>query len=253
MENASKALIMAGSVLIALMILGALILLFSNLNAYQETNVRNERSAQVVEFNNQYETYNRTDVRGSDLYSLLNRAIDYNERKSVVGAEGKEIAFEPITIVLNFGGKLSDISPPDGENSLITKNQYIISETTNEFENEIKDDIDLLESTYGASSLSNLAGSLTNIFIDTTDQTEQRLAVDRFNSVSKRKKISSWSEIAPGSKIRKDIYKYYEYIQFKRAHFDCTSIEREGESGVTYNTKTGRIIKMEFKYNGKME
>ena len=48
MENASKALIMAGSVLIALMILGALILLFSNLNAYQETNVRNERSAQVV-------------------------------------------------------------------------------------------------------------------------------------------------------------------------------------------------------------
>ena len=253
MENASKALIMAGSVLIGLMILGALILTFSNLNAYQETNVRNERSAQVVEFNNQYETYNRTDVRGSDLYSLLNRATDYNERKSVVGTEGKEIAYEPITIVIDFAGKLSDIAPPEGENRLITKNQYIISGTTNEFEDSISSEIDSLESEYGTSSLTNLTSALTKIFIDTNDQAEQMLAVERFNSASKKKKVSAWREIAPGSQIRQDVYKYYEYVQFKRAYFDCTSIERQGESGVTYNTKTGRIVKMEFKYNGKMQ
>ena len=227
--------------------------MFSNLNAYQETNVRSERSAQVVEFNNQYETYNRTEVRGSDLYSLLNRAADYNERKSSVGTEGKEIAYEPITIVIDFAGKLSDIAPPEGENKLITKNQYITSGTSNAFEDDIKSEINSLESTYGTSSLTNLTASLTKIFIDTTDLTEQRLAVERFNSASKRKKVSAWREIAPGSQIREDIYKYYEYIQFKRAYFDCTSIERQGESGVTYNTKTGRIIKMEFKYNGKMQ
>ena len=82
MENASKALLMAGSVLIALMIIGALLLMFNNLSSYQEADVQTTREAQVLEFNNQYETYNRKNVRGSDLYSLLNRVVDYNKRKS---------------------------------------------------------------------------------------------------------------------------------------------------------------------------
>ena len=73
MENASKALLIAGSVLIALMIIGALLLMFSNLSSYQDTNVQGERSAQVVEFNNRFSTYNHDNIRGSDLYSLLNK------------------------------------------------------------------------------------------------------------------------------------------------------------------------------------
>ena len=101
MENATKALIIAGSVLIALMVIGALLLMFNNLSSYQETNVQGTREAQILEFNNQYETYNRKDVRGSDLYSLLNRAIDYNRRKSTAGTgndQGQYLAYEPMTI-----------------------------------------------------------------------------------------------------------------------------------------------------------
>ena len=85
MENASKALIIAGSVLIALLIIGALVLMFSNLTSYQKTNTETAREAQIVEFNNQYENYNRQDVRGSELYSLLNKVIDYNRRESTEG------------------------------------------------------------------------------------------------------------------------------------------------------------------------
>ena len=48
MENASKALIIAGSVLIALMIIGALLLMFSNLSNYQSTNTQGTREAQVI-------------------------------------------------------------------------------------------------------------------------------------------------------------------------------------------------------------
>ena len=58
MENATKALIISGSVLIALMIIGALLLMFNSLSSYQETNIQGTREAQVIEFNNQYETYN---------------------------------------------------------------------------------------------------------------------------------------------------------------------------------------------------
>lgn len=38
---------------------------------------------------------------------------------------------------------------------------------------------------------------------------------------------------------------YYEYVQFKRAKFDCVETE--------YNQQTGRIVKMKFKFTGKFE
>ena len=69
MENASKALMMAAGVLMSLLVIGALILMFNNLTSYQEVNTRDVRSSQITEFNSQYLTYDRDDVRGSELYS----------------------------------------------------------------------------------------------------------------------------------------------------------------------------------------
>ncbi len=122
MENASKALIMAGGMLIALMIIGALILMFSNLSNYQQTRVEGEVDRQVVEFNNQYSTYNRPDVRGSELYSLLNRAINYNRTQSTAGTgwadQGQNLLYEPV--IIYFTMDISDLSG-DGTNRLFTK------------------------------------------------------------------------------------------------------------------------------------
>ena len=246
MENASKALIMAGSVLIALMIIGALILTFSNLTAYQETNTRSTRSTQMAEFNSQYENYNRKDVRGSDLYSLLNKAIDYNRRESTAGTnwadKGQEMAYEPMTITF----KINDLSglSADGSHSLITETKYTVGENSNKFETAIKGEIDRLEGTYGQTSLTNLTTNLTKIFIDDgASDVEKEEAVKNFNSASRKLTVNNFSEIDEDSTIRSDVYMYYEYIQFKRAHFDCEKVE--------YNNQTGRITKMEFKFNGK--
>ena len=246
MENASKALIMAGSVLIALMIIGALILTFSNLTAYQETNTRSTRSTQMAEFNSQYENYNRKDVRGSDLYSLLNKAIDYNRRESSAGTnwadKGQEIAYEPM--VIEFTIDKSELVAPDDASRLFTTNTYTVSGKSNDFGNKVKDEIDDLEGEYGQSSLTNLTTNLTKIFIDdSSTRQEKKEAVQNFNSASKKKTVSDFKEINEKSQIRQDVYMYYEYIQFKRAHFDCEKVE--------YNNETGRITKMKFKFNGK--
>lgn len=45
MENASKALLIAASVLIALLIIGALTLMFNNLTRYQNVGTDNEKEA----------------------------------------------------------------------------------------------------------------------------------------------------------------------------------------------------------------
>ena len=58
---------------------------------------------------------------------------------------------------------------------------------------------------------------------------------------------------ADATKIGENVYKYYEYIQFKRAYFDCASLDGKGNSGVTYDKDTGRIISMNFVFSGKIE
>lgn len=142
MENASKALVMAGSVLIALLIIGALLLMFNNLSSYQGAGTQETRETQVIEFNNQFETFNRKNVRGSDLYSLLNKVVDYNRRKSTKGTggqdEGQYLAYQPISVTINFDGKTRMFSADDQQNRLIMQTSYTQSDTTNEFETELK-------------------------------------------------------------------------------------------------------------------
>ena len=81
MENASKALIMAGGVLIALMVIGLLVVFFNNLSDLQGIEYSSEKTEQIAEFNKQYDVYAR-DVYGSELFSIANKIDDYNKRES---------------------------------------------------------------------------------------------------------------------------------------------------------------------------
>lgn len=253
MENASKALIMAGSVLIALMILGALLLMFNNLNNYQNTESQNTREAQVVEFNNQYETYNRNNVRGSDLCSLLNRVADYNRRKSTEGTgkndEGQYLAYEPMTIEFDFSGKRDQLKVGD-KNNLIRQEKYSQSNRENQFEKYISSKISTIENNYGTDVIQKLATSVSKIYVDENASYKTKMnAVLAYNSI-KGEKLSIENDsinksIEKINTSKDDVYTYYEYMQFKRAYFNCESVE--------YSKKTGRITKMYFKFNGTIE
>lgn len=256
MENASKALIMAGSMLIALMILGALLLMFSNLSSYQEVHTQSTREAQVIEFNNQFETYNRTDVRGNDLLSLVNRAINYNRTNSYKGTEnndkGQETGYTPITIKFEIRKEDYDqlLTTPDGDHKLITGKSYEINGTTNTFENEISEEITRIEGIYGKENLNQIVTAMSKIFIDnkSTEQ-EKTEAVNTYNKLSpKKQNVTRFADLA---NKKDDIYEYYEYVQFKRLYFNCEQNNRN--SGVTYDKNTGRITAMNFISNGKQE
>ncbi len=249
MENASRALVMAGSVLIALMIIGALLLMFNNLSSYQNTGAESTRESQIVEFNQQYETYNRPNVKGIELYSLLNQAVDYNKRKSIEGTgsnEGQYLAYQPITInfSLTEGGGRSKFSQ-DGTSRLLKRDKYEQSSIKNEFDGEISETVKDLENKYGKDSITNLTTSLTKIFIDSNDARAKQDAVGTFNKISKKIQAASWDDLKEDKMIRNEVYTYYEYVQFKRARFDCYNVE--------YNSKTGRVVKMEFRFTGKFQ
>lgn len=81
MENASKALIMAGGVLISLMVIGLLVLFYNNLSGMQKIKTDSETEQQAAEFNKQYDVYAR-DVYGSEILSIANKIADYNKREA---------------------------------------------------------------------------------------------------------------------------------------------------------------------------
>ena len=85
MENASKALIMAGSILISIMVITLLVMGYNNLT--ETMNAKNDEDAveQVTQFNKQYDVYYRNNLYGSDILSLANKVDDYNERQSKEG------------------------------------------------------------------------------------------------------------------------------------------------------------------------
>ena len=80
MENATRALTMAGGILIALMILGALFLMFNNLSSYQNQNDTSTKSTQIAEFNNQFEPYNKDNLTLMELRSVYNKVNSNNTK-----------------------------------------------------------------------------------------------------------------------------------------------------------------------------
>ena len=79
MENASKALLIAGSVLITLAIISLLVFGYEGLSEWQQTVDDSEQTRTDTEFMRQVEQFNR-DLYGSELLSLMNYVEDYNAR-----------------------------------------------------------------------------------------------------------------------------------------------------------------------------
>lgn len=79
MENASKALIMAGGVLISIIIISAVVMVYSNMRQGSQMQDEALKAEQVSKFNMQYTSYEKN-IRGVDLMSLINMAEDNNSK-----------------------------------------------------------------------------------------------------------------------------------------------------------------------------
>ena len=73
MENAAKALQIAGTVLVAILILVVLVKMAFEIGELQETKFKEQEEAQIVEFNEQYTQYSNQYVYGSTVRSLINK------------------------------------------------------------------------------------------------------------------------------------------------------------------------------------
>lgn len=97
MENASKALIMAGSILIALIVIGVLIIGYNNMSSYEQT-LEDSEDISALEYMRKFEQFNRT-LYGSEILSLANLQEDYNSSYDV-----KNEGYDRIEITVTTNG-----------------------------------------------------------------------------------------------------------------------------------------------------
>lgn len=255
MENASRALIMAGGMLLAILIISLLIYAWSLFSKYQSSQEELSNIEDTAKFNGQFTNYDRKSVQGYEILSLVNKVIDYNYRKSSAEGAKNDYKYKPITIVINFGSSdnMKKITK-DGTNRVFTASSYSYtqSNTVNTFKSII-DEMGNIEKRYGgADYATKIAKGIDGIILseeqleqnrnkNIDDETSWNNAVKKFNANSNNTKVNS----KDGLLQEKDyMYKYYEYMQFKRALFDSVA------SSIEYDNQTGRITKMEFKFTG---
>ena len=99
MENASKALIMAGGMLLAILIVSLLVYAWSLFSKYQSSQDDLTDIEDTAKFNEQFTNYQRDNVKGYEILSLANKVTDYNYRKSESDRTNDE-NYVPITIVI---------------------------------------------------------------------------------------------------------------------------------------------------------
>jgi hypothetical protein len=216
MENASKALIMAGGILIALLVIGALLLMFNQVSYYQKSQSSSTKTSQLADFNKEYEKFTYDDLKGYDLITLVNKVVDYNKKEAVSNSVNYD---EKITLTITFGQDFAKKYGVSGKLKVFTANKYTIKDENNDFSKAITK-FSSLENTYTLSVMSKLSANYDSI--KSGEKTAAQVA---------GRNISITTE---------EIEQYREYSEFKGSTF-------RSDSDIKYYTD-GQIQEMSFKF-----
>lgn len=203
MENASKALLIAGGILLAVLVLSLLGLLLSNISSNQLAQEKRLEAEQLQEFNQQWEAYNKKALFGSDIITVVNKAIQNN--KTVESMDENNEFYVNVTIdcgSTTFDTKITKLNLKTGETDSVEKVPASVTGS-----NEInKDEISLSE-------ITNL-GSWKN---DDTLKTDNKI-VEKFSSAN----IGGTYEDTTKGEI---YYVESAFKVFKTTVFRCTGID----------------------------
>ena len=106
MENASKALIMSGSILLSVLVIALLVYGYTNLSALEQTKQDTQDNIELSEYMARFEQFNRT-LYGSELLSLGNLQEDYNTAIRRYGGENQD-GYQSVSITVIIKKEISN-------------------------------------------------------------------------------------------------------------------------------------------------
>lgn len=79
MENASHALLIAGGILLGILTLSLFVAMFSNLSIMQNAKEEKIDAKRLAEWNATWEVYDKEYLYGSDVLTVINKALETND------------------------------------------------------------------------------------------------------------------------------------------------------------------------------
>lgn len=223
MENASKALIIAGSVLMAVLVIGALMIMYNQIADIEQTKTDNDELSKMEDYSKKFEEYNTT-IYGSELFSLANLQDDYTKRYK------QEDGYTKITINVKINKSISGTNYFQAGNNDINKiftDKNKIEKDITEFENKNK-----------------FKGKTVKYYSQLTIREIADIYRVGFNSDDLESDVEEKIRQSGGEakKVLEAIDEYKNiksvYTEFKNKRFKCTNI--------SYNQYNGRIESMNF-------
>ena len=127
MENASKALLIAGGVLIAILIISVLVVTINIINSNQKTREEALATEQLVEFNQKYEAYNKKALRGTDIITLMKMAIENNNKMEATNVGEQYFINVKLILKNEYKSTKTTIDKATGEKKVEEKGEKTIS------------------------------------------------------------------------------------------------------------------------------
>ena len=230
MENASKALIMAGSILVALLIIGLITLSYNQISSIRQTKANADASTKLTDYAKRFEQYN-TSIYGSELLSLGNLQLDYNYRQAELSG------YKPVTIVVKITKEINEngrVYLSKGEQNVSSVREGIsnMEDTISKYEQdsngyENKKDKNKRSVKYYAQLTNRQIATLFDISF---------LSSELDYEIGDR--LSNELDNPKTAKLLKDIEKYKNikttYTEFKNTRFTCNKATYDENGRITY-------------------
>ena len=265
MENASKALIMAGSVLLVIMIIGLLIFSWGELSGFKKNDEKLEDVDNIYKFNLQFANYENRDVYGYEIISLANKVTDYNMRYSNAEGAKNDEKYNKISMNVSLNNQKDKLCK-DNNNMLFMSNLYQIDGLET-----IIQKAEGIESFYGSTkATTDIAKSIDTLILSDrqleynsnyrhmSEAQSKLYSLETYNRLTDGEKISGYqnkgdsvvnekyNDMVTTLKSKANIMAYYEFYQFKKGKFKC--------EGITYDDNvTGRVSSISFVFTGTFE
>lgn len=215
MENAAKALTIAGTILISVLVISAVVFMYRDLTSVKRQDAENQKVQEITDFNKSFESFDKT-LNGAKMLSLANKIQDYNTKYVDRMSEGYK------NIDLCIDGKIAN---DDG----IEWYKYY-SELQKKVDTMMNDryiSANYLEALKEACKVKSKAGS-SHLEREQADETlkelEQKLGSNKYSQAI--------------DKYKDDYPIYEQYLIIKKQIFK--------PAGIEYDERNGRITKMSY-------
>lgn len=217
MENAAKALTIAGTILISVLVISAVVFMYRDLTSVKRQDAENQKVQEITDFNKSFESFDKT-LNGAKMLSLANKIQDYNTKYVDRMSEG----YNPIVLYVDNSETYNNSDTYKGY-------KYY------EYYSQLQKDVDeMMNDKYISAN-----------YLEALNEAQKKL--NSINHLEKEQAGETLKELSQklGTNYNKaysncgnDYQIYEQYLKIKKQTFK--------PAGIEYDERNGRITKMSY-------